>query len=173
MARRWRNDRYPTFTQVVRHEFIEWHPQMSGVRLRTIPRIAVEFGVFGPEFTAEAEDGTVSTHAYISGGLYDLDADAAEKGWTEEEQKLIEAKLDEMCNQPWCGIQREVDVAPAAPWPSYDTTDAGKIAMLAGELGLVSEALAYEVATKQRRQVVAGLEKALQTAAVEEELTAA
>ena len=48
MARRWRNDRFPTFTQVVRHEFVEWHPQMSGVKLRTIPRIAVEFGVFGP-----------------------------------------------------------------------------------------------------------------------------
>lgn len=174
MARRWRNDRYPTFTQVVRHEFTEWHPQMSGVKIRTIPRIAVEFGVFGPEFTAEAEDGTVSTHAYISGGVYDLDADAADKGWTDEEQQLIEAKLDEIAEQQaWTGIYREVEVAPAAPWPTYDNAEPGKVADLAVALGLVEQALAYEVATKQRRQVVAGLEKARMTAEVEEELTAA
>lgn len=173
MSRRWRNDRYPTFTQVIRHEFIEWHPMMPGVKLKTIPAIRACFGVFGPEFTAENEEGEVTTHAYISGGVYDLDADAAENGWTEEEQALIEAKLDEIAKeQPWTGIYREIPVAPTAPWPTYDTTPHGKVALLAGELGLVNEAIAYEKFNKNRKSVIEQLEKALETAATEEELVA-
>ena|SRR5690242_12277583 len=47
------------------------------------------------------------------------------------------------------------------PWPSYDTTHHNKIAALASELGLVSEALAYEQENKQRASVIEQLEAAV------------
>lgn len=172
MARRWRNDRYPCFTQVVRHEVIEWHPTMSGVKLGTTPAIRAEFGVLGPEYQFEDAEGVVTTHAAISGGIYDLDIDAQEKGWTQEEQSLIEAKLDEMCKQPWCGIYRDTEPVVAAPWGTYDNIDAEKIPILASELGLVEQALAYEQATLNRKKVIADLQELTEQVALEEELTA-
>ena len=47
------------------------------------------------------------------------------------------------------------------PWPSYDDTHHNKIASLASELGLVTEALAYEQDNKQRASVIEQLEVVL------------
>jgi hypothetical protein len=55
------------------------------------------------------------------------------------------------------------EVKAAKPWPSYDDTHHNKIASLASELGLVSEALAYEQENKQRVSVIEQLEAALPT----------
>jgi hypothetical protein len=172
MARRWLNDKYPCFVQVVRHEVINWHPTMSGVKVSTIPAIRAEFGVLGPEYQFEDEEGTVTTHAAISGGVYDLDADAEAKGWTEEEQQLIEAKLDEMCNQPWCGIRRAEQPVAVAPFPTYDTLDPKIIASVAAASGLVQEAIAYETENENRADVLKELRELVEQAQIEAELTA-
>lgn len=53
------------------------------------------------------------------------------------------------------------EVKAAKPWPSYDETHHNKVSVLASELGLVNEALAYERENKNRSSVVEQLEASL------------
>lgn len=55
--------------------------------------------------------------------------------------------------------------ALVAPWPTFATMHAAKIAPMAADLGLLVEALAYEEATENRESVVASLRKRLEEAA--------
>lgn len=172
---RYKNDRYPCLTVNVRPEVKVPHPTMP-IYTETIPAIVAQFGVIGPEYQVENEDGEVSTHVDISGGLFDLEAEAVTHGWTREEQKLVQARLDDLCTQPWSGVVLVDEPVPVAPWPRYDDTHYTKIAALAVELGLVDQALAYESQTKQRQSVLADLREKQQEetpAAADEALTAA
>jgi hypothetical protein len=169
---RYKNEKYPCLTVNVRPEEKVYHPSMP-VIVKTIPAIVAQFGVIGPEYQVENADGEITTHVDISGGLFDLDAETATNGWTEEEKQLVKARLDDLCTQAWSGVELVEDLPPAAPWPTYDDTHHAKIATLAAELGLVEQALAYENATKQRVGVLSALLEKQETAVVEEELTAA
>lgn len=165
--------KFRAFVVNIRPEVKVYHPHMPVVT-NTIPRMAAEFGLHDGEFQYEnPETGAVDTFANIRGFFYDLDADAKEKGWTDEEYQIAQARLDALCDTWPEAIWRLEAQAPTAPWPTYDNTPHGKVALLAGELGLVNEALAYEKYNKNRKSVIEALEAARQTAAVEEELTVA
>jgi hypothetical protein len=63
---------------------------------------------------------------------------------------------------------------PTPPWPTYEETHHKQIPVLAEQLGLVNEALAYERAReKPRAEVTERLEGLLQGKVEEETLTAA
>lgn len=147
------------------------HPTMP-VILETIPDMVAEFGLHLPEVEVEIE-GSTERYGQIIGNFYDLDADAEAKGWSDEEYKIALARLDALCETWPEAIWKLEPAVPNAPWETYDSTDEKKIALLAEELNLVGAALAYEKATQNRKQVVAALEKVVETAAVEDELTAA
>lgn len=85
---------------------------------------------------------------------YDSVEDQAAMGWTDEERKAIEEKLDG--HHAAMLVERP---RVAAPWPTYDETHHGKIAALAEELGLVSQALAYEADNKKRPSVIEALQE--------------
>jgi hypothetical protein len=146
------------------------HPTMP-VILETIPDMVAEFGIHLPEVEVEIE-GSTERYGQIVGNFYDLDADAEAKGWTEDEYKIAQARLDALCETWPEAIWKLEPAVPTAPWATYDATDAKKVAILAGELNLAGEALAYEKATLNRKQVVTALEEVAEMAAVEEELTA-
>lgn len=162
---------YKAFRVNIRPEVKEYHPTM-GVVLKTTPEMVAEFAVHRPEVEVETDAG-MERYGDISGHFYDLDVDAEAKGWTDEEYQIALARLDALCNTWPEAIWRLEPVAPTAPWATYDSIDANRVAVFAGELGLVREALAYEKATQNRKAVVTALEKQLATEKVEEELTAA
>lgn len=164
--------KFKDFRVNIRPEVKKYHPEMPVV-MDTIPAMVAEFGVHDGEYTyIDPETGLSSTHVNIRGHFYDLDVDAERKGWTGEEKAIAQKRLDELC-QTWPeAIQKIEAAAPVAPWATYDNINFSKIPALAIELGLVSEALVYEKATKARKSVIAELEKALATSAVEEELVA-
>lgn len=164
--------KFRAFVVNIRPEVKIYHPNMPVVT-NTIPRMAAEFGVHRPEIEVENSQGVVEKFGDISGFFYDLDADAKEKGWTDEEKQIALARLDALCETWPEAIWRLEAKAPEAPWPTYDTMPHGKIALFAAELGLINEALVYEKWNKNRKSVIEQLEKALETAAVEEELTVA
>ena len=146
------------------------HPTMP-VILETIPEMVAEFGIHLPEVEVEIE-GSTERYGQIVGNFYDLDADAEEKGWTEDEYQIAQKRLDALCETWPEAIWKLEPAVPEAPWATYDQTDEKKVAILAGELNLVGEALAYERATLNRKKVVVDLEGLAEMAAVEEELTA-
>jgi hypothetical protein len=141
------------------------------VILNTIPAMVAEFGVHRPEVEVETEAG-VERFGDISGYFYDLDADAKAKNWTDEEYAIAQKRLDDLCETWPEAIWKLEAVAPTAPWATYDTMDYAKVAPLAIELGLAAEALAYELATKNRKSVVKALSDSLNAAQAEEELVA-
>jgi len=147
------------------------HPTMP-VILNTIPEMVAEFGLHLPEVEVEIE-GSTERYGQIIGNFYDLDADAEEKGWNDEEYQIAKARLDALCETWPEAIWKLEPAVPEAPWATYDDMDAAKIAILAGELNLVGQALAYEKVTKARKTVVAALEKLVETAEVEDQLTVA
>ncbi len=163
--------KFKAFRVNIRSEVKKWHPTMDVV-METIPEMVAEFAVHRPEVQVETDAG-VERYGDISGYFYDLDADAKEKGWTDEEYEIALRRLDSLCETWPEAIWRLEPAAPTAPWATYDSLDPNRIAILAGELNLVQQALAYEVATQNRKQVVAALKKLAETAQVEEELTAA
>ena len=172
--RRWINTHFPCLTVNVRAPDVQWHPTMNGVKLSETPAIEAKFGVLGPEYQYESEDGTISTHAAISGGVYDLDQETAEHGWTEEEQQMIVRRLEELEQQPWSGVVRVQAIAAPAPWPKYDETEEtdviGVAELVGADLGAV---LAYERENKNRAKLVKALNEHLSQAQIESELTAA
>lgn len=163
--------KFKAFRVNIRPEVKTYHPTM-GVVLSTVPEMVAEFAVHRPEVEVETDAG-MERYGDISGHFYDLDADAEAKNWTDEEYQIALARLDSLCETWPEAIWRLEPVAPTAPWATYDQADPNRIAVFAGELGLVNEALIYEKATQNRKQVVTALQKLAQAAAVEDELTAA
>lgn len=146
------------------------HPTMPVV-LETIPEMVAEFGLHLPEVEVEIE-GSTERYGQIIGFFYDLDSDAEAKGWSADEYEIAKARLDSLCETWPEAIWKLEPAVPSAPWATYDDTDPAKVAILAGELNLAGDALAYEKATLNRKAIVSDLEELLEMAAVEEELTA-
>lgn len=109
-------------------------------------------------------------------GVYDTVEEQARQGWDDETVKKVEAFMLAKPNYGLDFTRVEKIVAEAGkPWPSYDETHHFKIPALAAELGLLSEALAWEQANKNRDSVVSALEEklAIPADAVEGEVVAA
>lgn len=118
-------------------------------------------------------DGDGNVHQDIRGGCFDTD-DAAERlGWTEQEKAAVESKLLRLAADPREPVTLWVAPVPVAPWPNYDATHHFKLPGLAEELGLLSPALDYERATKNRDSVVQGYEEKLADELPADALTAA
>lgn len=116
-------------------------------------------GSTGTDFVSES--GVPLVRHNSAGGVFDLDATAAALGWDDGEKETA-ARV--MLNRVADPAFHDYDLAPgpmpvSAPWPTYDDTHHFKIPVLAEELGLVGEALAYERGTKNREGVVKALEE--------------
>jgi hypothetical protein len=162
--------KFKAFRVNIRSEVKRYHPTMDVV-METIPEMVAEFGVHRPEVEVETTSG-VERFGDISGYFYDLDADAKAKGWNDEEYAIALKRLDDLCETWPEAIWKLEPVAPTAPWATYDEMDYAKLAPLAIDLGLAQQALAYELATKNRKSVVKALSDSLNAAQAEEELVA-
>ena len=158
--------KFKAFRVNIRSEIKKWHPTMDVV-METIPEMVAEFGVHRPEVEVETTSG-VERFGDISGYFYDLDADAKAKGWNDEEYAIALKRLDDLCETWPEAIWKLEDLAPTAPRATYDKMDYAKVASFALELGLASEALANELATKNRKSVVKALQDSLAATAAEE-----
>ena len=141
----------------------------DGTEIDVIPELLAEFGIAGEEFSyTDPDTSEYTTGANITGHYFDLDVQAEQKGWSDEDRALVAKVL--LRNQPkFAGDYQLHSARPVpAPWPTYDSTPHGKIVELAGSLGLAVEALTYEKQNKKRPTVVAGLEASLESVAVEE-----
>ncbi len=168
---------YKAMRITARHGHKVYHP-VTGSELRDqeVKELTADFAVHRGEYSViDPTTGKEETFADIAGYFYDLDSDAEAKGWTDDEKEMMRehlifkaSELPDMC-------QIYEHPATLAPWPTYDSTHHNKIPVLAVELGLVGEALAYERENKNRDTVIAALlEKAALPPAVDEteELTA-
>ena len=135
--------------------------------------LLVSSGMRDAGYTYVNIDGAEDVAADIRGHFFDLDAQAEQKGWSDEEKEIVARHMIRMC-QRFPGGDFSLYSKPKlpAPWPRYDETHHAKIADLAEQLGLVAEALAYEKENKKRSSVISDLERILASKA-EEELAAA
>jgi hypothetical protein len=156
----------------------------TGTQIGRWKELVAEFGTFGPEIERvdpvtgdqipDAYSGVPLKTAIIYGGVFDLQEQAARKGWTDEETELVRQKVEYQCQLTPTMVWKRSAVKIAAPWPTYEQAHHKQIPALAEQLGLVGEALAYEnQREKPRAEVVAKLEEILAGKAAEEELTAA
>lgn len=147
---------------------------VDGTVIDTIPELLCEFGVLGEEFTFTNEETNESEIGVdMRGHFFDLDQQAEDKGWSDDDRALVARIL--LKNQAkFAGEYQLYSARPVpAPWPTYDTTPHGKTAELAVSLGLAAEALAYEKQNKGRPSVVAGLQEEIAKATVADDLIAA
>jgi hypothetical protein len=95
-------------------------------------------------------------------GVFDTTEEQARNGWDNETREKVEAFMLAKPNygHDFAKVEKIVQVA-GKPWPSYDETHHFKIPVLAAELGLLEEALAYEQANKNRESVLSGLDEKL------------
>ena len=146
----------------------------DGTVIDTIPELLCEFGVLGEEWRFTNEETSESEVGVdMRGHFFDLDQQAEDKGWSDDDRALVARVL--LKNQAkFAGEYQLHSARPVpAPWPTYDSTPHGKIADLAASLGLAAEALAYEKQNKNRSTVVAGLQEELVKAQVADDLVAA
>jgi len=106
------------------------------------------------------EDGvtTVNPVEYGRIGVWDSAEWQAEHALADADREAAEKLLS---NSPYYGIEfiAVEEIKATKPWPSYDGTHHSKVVALALELGLVNEALAYElVRDKPRLSVIEQLE---------------
>lgn len=158
--------------------------QGTGTMIGRTKELTAEFAKFGPEVRRMNDDdeqvvddytGEALTTAAIYGNVFNLQAQAKEKGWTEAEMELVRAKVDYQCEltpQDVWKVAKVVESAPL-PWPTYDDTHHNQLPVIAEATGTVLVALAYERENKNRAGVVAKLEELSAASAVAEELTAA
>jgi len=116
--------------------------------------LLAEAALHGGEVEVKGPSGEVLKVANIRGHFIDTGLQAEEKGWTEEEQKRVEDRLDFDCQRLPELIWHIEDVALVAPWPTYDSTHHKSIPSVAQTVGMVAEALAYEKENKNRAEVV-------------------
>lgn len=145
----------------------------DGTVIDTIPELVAEFGTHGAEYQYTDPDGNLQWAADIRGGFFNLDVQAEEKGWSDDDRALVARIL--LKNQAkFAGEYQLHSAAPLpAPWPTYDGTHHSKIAAFAAELGFVEATLAYEKQNKNRPAVVKQLEEEIAKATVADDLVAA
>lgn len=148
------------------------HPTM-GVVTSVTPELTAEFATHNGEYKYTAPDGSEQYAADIRGHYFDSVQQAAEKGWTDEERELVEQIVLQQCQKTPEYVWVHEVPKPVAPWPKYDTTHHNQIPVLADQLGLVAEALAYEQATKKRDSVIEKLNEIQAAASEADALTAA
>jgi hypothetical protein len=162
---------------LVRPQKDSWNHDGS-VLLDTRPALTAEFAFHGGEFTFDNPlTGNKDVGADIRGHFFDSAQQAAEKGWSQEEHDVVVNALDRLCVSTPEYVWEVTMSKVAAPWPTYDKAHHNQIPVLAEQLGLVAEALAYEQQEQNRPSVVAKLSElvnALQASeGAEEALTAA
>jgi len=134
--------------------------------------LVAEFAYHRGEYTYTDSDGNTQVAADIAGHYFDLDAQAEQKGWTDEEKEYVANKLTRACVQ-FPGEVRLYTKAPAPkPWAKYDETHHSQVATIAETTGFVAEALLYEKENKARKSVIADLEALIEAPVVEDELAA-
>lgn len=125
-----------------------------------------------PQPVLDVGTGEPLKSALIVGGVFDLQAQAQEKGWTDEEIEMVRKALDHVCAVAPGLVKRRSAVRAAVPVATYDTLHHKQIPALMEQLGLVGEALNYERENKNRSEVVAKLEELLSKDSVEAALVA-
>ena len=145
---------------------------VDGTVIDTIPELVAEWGMSAGEYSYEDTDGVTQVAAEIRGNFFNLDVQAEEKGWSDDDRALVALVL--LKNQPkFAGDYQLHSVAPVpAPWPTYDSTHHNAVPTTAVATGLVAEALAYERQGKNRESVVEKLEEELVRAQVADDLVA-
>ncbi len=152
------------FVQVVRPRRPKSYNNVTGEPTEYWPRLAAEFGSFGPEYQVYSErTGSMRTTANIEGGFFDSEAAQIVNGWSDEERVAVEEKLRAVAQTRPDYVREIVAVhVPAdAPWATYDVTDAADVVKNAKILGLEPEALRYERETQARPEVLDPLGKAV------------
>lgn len=161
---------FAAFRAVVRHEIQVPHPTLPIIK-EVIPALRAEFGQLGDEYTFEAPNGAISTHAEIRGHFFDSVAAQEQNGWSDDDRLEVEKRLIKL-SETWPeAVQVMSKPAAEKPWPSYDKLADDKVVAFAVEADLVEPALRYELENKKRSGVVSKLKKALEAAeaaAVEE-----
>lgn len=143
-------------------------PDGAGIVRDEIPALIAEFGVFGAEFNYEDPmTGVRETGSEFRGGYFNLDEQAAEKGWDDGEKEIVARHMLQMLSKPYAQFTLHEQLKAPAPWPTYDETHHNKVVELATALGFVGEALLYEEQNKKRPSVVEGLREALAKAQAE------
>lgn len=137
-----------------------------------IRELLAEFATHRGEYRYEDADGNTQVAADIAGHFFNLDAQAEQKGWTDEEKEYVANRLLKACTQYPGEISLHTKAPVARPWPKYDETHHNSIPTLAEQLGLVAEALSYEQENKNRESVIEKLTELLVSAQEETELTA-
>lgn len=91
-------------------------------------------------------------------GVYDTREEQDRNGWSDEMREMVEKWMLRKNNYGSDFTQVTV-IKPLvmAPWANYDTTHWKQIPILAEQLGLVREALAYETANKNRESITGPL----------------
>lgn len=137
-------------------------PDGGAIVREPIRELVAEFGVYGSEYTYEDPlTGTTEIGSEFRGGYFNLDEQAAEKGWDDVEKEVVARHMLQMLNKSWCQFTLYSKPKVAAPWPTYDSTHHSKIVEIAKATGTESAALAYERQEKNRPSVVAGLQEAM------------
>lgn len=164
---------FKAFQAIVRHGYPIIHP-VTGTKTGEVKQLMAEFGIHSGEYTVEDPiTGQTSTFADIRGFFYDLDEDAKRKNWTEEEKEAVRSRLLALAEEWPEAVQVHSRIPQAKPWPTYDLVAEENVALLARDLGLAQEALAYEQENDARPAVIAALQDAVKDPVESEELTAA
>jgi len=145
----------------------------DGTVIDSTPELVASWATHGGEYNYTDPDGNTDKAADIRGHFFDLDQQAQDKGWSDEDRALVALVL--LRNQSRFSAQYELYSAAAipAPWPTYDKTHHNQVPVLAAQLGLVAESLAYEQQNAKRPSVVEKLQEELGKARVADDLVAA
>jgi hypothetical protein len=164
--------RYAAYRVKIRSERKVWNAAGTAI-MEVVPEIVAEFARHGGEFDYQDETGMTRKGAIINGYFFDLDVAADENGWTNEEKEMVRTVLLRQCKKTPADVWVHESPKAVIPWPTYDSTHHNKIPVLAEELGLVAEAIAYEAGNKNRESVIAALEERRRVHEVAAEMTAA
>lgn len=146
----------------------------DGTVIDTIGELLAEFGILGEEFNyTDPDTNEMTKGADLRGNYFDLDQQADDKNWSDDERALVAKVL--MRNAAKNAGEYRLHTAPVlhAPWPTYDKTHHNQLPVLAAQLGLLPEALAYERQTKKRESVIEKYEEELGKQAAADDLVAA
>lgn len=140
---------------------------VDGTVIDVIPALVAEFAAVGPEYDYVRPDGETDKAATRWGGFFDLDEQAAVKGWGDEEKEIVARHMLRQVERrtPDFSLYSKPKLDP--PWPTYDEMDAEGVVSLAEAAGHVGEALAYEKENQARSGVIKPLEAILEKLAEE------
>lgn len=131
-----------------------------------------EFDVLDANGDALIDPGTgrpVGKTANIRGHYFDSRMQQEAKGWTDAEHDRVVARLEFLCTTQPGQVWRLEAPRFGEPLPGWDGLSAARKLALAGELGVVGEALNYERQEAADLELVGRLEKKLAVQAAEAE----